>query len=250
MKGLNVSLEKNIVAYWIGIFVISVCLLISILLLHIHLHKEHKALRLEAELVRLGSIIRLASDDLTSAVRRFVVTAKPRYVYEYWHEVDINRSRDRAIKRVKEINVPSNELELIERAKKNSDELVDTEVRAMKLVLVAYGVPEESMHPAIKNYKLSLADHELSDSQKMQLGRKIMFDDNYDVAKRKVIQHIEQFQGVMKKRVSAATKRATNRTQQILIATSILASILTIMVLCLVWLRILTIYGGSSNKPN
>ncbi|GAB6040180.1 response regulator [Endothiovibrio diazotrophicus] len=72
------------------------------------------------------------SKSLTGSVRAFAATGDPAYEKAYWDEVEVLRSRDRAESALRGMGLNDGEVELIERAKRASDELIRIEEQAFK----------------------------------------------------------------------------------------------------------------------
>ncbi len=84
----------------------------------------------EKESLLMAAMLRFGSDRLTAAVRAYAATGDAQFREEFLQEVNVDRSRDKAVERLKEIGLLPEEMELIERAKRNSDKLIDLENRA------------------------------------------------------------------------------------------------------------------------
>jgi len=82
--------------------------------------------------------------------------------------------------KLQELDSPKEELELLAKAKKYSDALVETERRSMRLVLEALGVDESDMVPEVASFKLSEGDQRLSREDKLLKAIEIMYDARYD----------------------------------------------------------------------
>jgi hypothetical protein len=78
-----------------------------------------------------------ASSKLTNEVRSFAVTTDDAHLAAYWKEVDETKTRDRVVAELERRGASRRELDLIEAAKGKSDALIQTETRAMRLVLEA-----------------------------------------------------------------------------------------------------------------
>ena len=89
--------------------------------------KEAKAQKNRYEWTKLGGILEDASDYLTSEVRQYVITGEAGYFYDYWNEVYQVKRRDMAVKKLKSYHLTKHEIYLLEKAKKNSDQLIKTE---------------------------------------------------------------------------------------------------------------------------
>ncbi len=121
---------------------------------------------------------------------------------------------------MKDLETPQNEFDLLNIAKNNSDDLVNTETRAMKLLLKVYEVPEDQMEPTIKDYQLTYDDENLSFNDKVNLAREILYDQDYEENKLKILTPIKDFQEKMIARIHNETvecRRKTNISRNILL---------------------------------
>lgn len=99
------------------------------------LEKAHDhALSQQEELRKLGEKMAWGSDYLTDEIRRHVQFGDMSHYENFWNEVRVNRSRDKSVERLKQLNVLPDELAYIEKAKRYSDRLIETEVKAMDAV--------------------------------------------------------------------------------------------------------------------
>jgi len=200
------------------------------------LRNERTATARQAEFKQLGLDLARASDYLTDEARRFAVTSDRKHLKNYWDEIDVTKSRDRVITRLKELNAPEAELALIERAKQMSDALVATETRSMRLVLEATGTPEAEMPPAIAAWKLSETDARLAPAQKLAVARKIMFDARYDQDKSLIMGPIAEFQRTMNARATAEARAAARVTHAGAAALKLVAGILALCMGATLWI--------------
>ncbi len=127
-----------------------------------------------------------ASDFLTNQARRYTIFGDKRHYDAFWNEVHRTRTRDRVVNRFKELEARREELALIDEAKRHSDELITTENKAMD---------------AVRDGDFKLA-------------QTLMFDENYDRKKGKIIGAIDQFQRTMNARIDAEVFGAQQRTRQ------------------------------------
>jgi len=195
-----------------GLCVLALLLGGSIYLVQQSLRAEETAVRRQAEFKQLGIDLANASDLLTNEVRRYVVTTDSQPLRNYWTEIDTTQTRDKVLARLKELGAPQEEFDLLALAKKNSDALVDTETRGMRLVLEARGVPPTSMPPAVAAYRLSADDQALTPSAKIDQARTIMFDAKYDQDKRVIMEPVAEFQTKMNARAAREVEAAQNAT--------------------------------------
>jgi len=74
------------------------------------------------------------SDRLTAAVRAYAATADPRHFQTFQRELTVDRNRDSAVEGLRQLKLTSQEGELLTRAKRNSDKLVELENLAFAMV--------------------------------------------------------------------------------------------------------------------
>jgi methyl-accepting chemotaxis protein len=148
------------------------------------LDAERQATARQAEFRQLASDLAAASDLLTNEARRYSVTGEKQHFDAYWREVKETKTRDRVVARLKALNAPKEELDLIEQAKNSSDALIKTEDAAMEAV--AKG--------------------------DLERARVLMFDENYDKNKAVIMQPIAAFRTKLATRaerdVAVARQRA------------------------------------------
>ena len=138
-------------------------------LLYLSDQAEEEALANRKEFKQLGVELANASDYLTNEARQYAVTGEKEHYDNYWREVNETKTRDRVVARLKELNAPQAELDLIEKAKQaeeDSDALVKMEDAAMKAV----------------------ADKDF------ETARKLMFDKQYEANKKMIMEPILTFQ--------------------------------------------------------
>jgi methyl-accepting chemotaxis protein len=144
---------------------------------------ERRAVQERAEAKQLALDLASASDLLTNEARRYTIFGDRRHFDAYWHEVKETRTRDRVVRRLREMGAPDAELGLIEQAKQRSDALIALEDAAMKAV-AAGDLPQ---------------------------AQKLMFGDDYDRSKAEIMAPLAQFQARLVQRTEAAVAAARAR---------------------------------------
>lgn len=193
------------------VVVLSVATAVSVVATSRSSDKVVDAANARAEFRMLGIELANASDLLTNEVRAFAVSQNDTHLEAYWHEIDNTKTRDRVVARLTELKAPQQELDLIVEAKKNSDALVETETRAMRLVLEAKGVVEVAMPSAVASYRLSDADAALSSEAKLATARSILFGQKYLADKSIIMEPLAKFQEMMNARAEANFESAETR---------------------------------------
>lgn len=117
---LKMKIKQSIISkVTLGIFFFIVVLLCgSIMYMKWSIKHEQTAEKRRTEFKELGISLADASDYLTDEARKFVVTKDITHMNQYWQEINVVKTRDSVITRLKELNAPSAELELLEEAKK------------------------------------------------------------------------------------------------------------------------------------
>lgn len=217
------------------IFVLIVLLLgESIVYMKKSINSEQEAVTRKEEFKQLGIDLADSSRYLTDEARKFVATGNLGYLNKYWEEVNIIRSRDKVIYKILKLNTSTDELYFLSEAKKNSDGLVETDKRAMKLVLEAMQVHENNITSQVLGYELNESDKKLSKEEKLKKAVDIMFDDKYESNLRDIMEPIEKFQqsinNTWEKEVDSARKvRIQAEILQIILAFIIVIAIVILL---------------------
>lgn len=85
----------------------------------------------QLELMQLGNELIDASELLTNEVREYVQFGDSENYDNYWKEINETKTMENVLKRLKELDIPEEELELVEQAVKSSDALKETDRQAM-----------------------------------------------------------------------------------------------------------------------
>ncbi|MDM8566216.1 methyl-accepting chemotaxis protein [Candidatus Halobeggiatoa sp. HSG11] len=196
--------------------------------------EEETAIFEQAEFKQLGINLADASDYLTDEARKFAVTSNITHLQNYWREIEVTKTRDNVLSSLKTLNAPQQELDLLALAKQNSDALVATETRSMRLIQETLDV--EKMHPIIAAWKLNPTEQVLTNEQKVQLAIKIMFDEQYDADKNIIMKPIAKFQNMMNTRAELDVQIHKKKTQT---ATTILFGliiVITVVMAIVLWI--------------
>ncbi|MES2601092.1 MAG: methyl-accepting chemotaxis protein [Pseudomonadota bacterium] len=147
------------------------------------IESERRAVTRQAEFKQLGDDLASGSDLLTNEARRYTIFGEKKHYDAYWREVNQTKTRDRVVQRLTQLGAPKAELDLIEKAKANSDALIKIE--------------EAAMAAAQKG--------------DLEQARKLMFDANYDRNKAVIVQPLDEFQSKMNTRARLETESAQSR---------------------------------------
>ena len=134
-----------------------------------------KAEERKAEFKELGIAIVNGSNYLTDEVRRYVQFGDKVHFDNYWREVNETKSRDKVVIRLKELNAPEEELELVEKSKSISDNLIPIEESAMKAV----------------------------EDNDFDMARRLVFGEEYDGYVKEIMGYVDEFQVAMNTRAES-----------------------------------------------
>ncbi|WMJ82252.1 methyl-accepting chemotaxis protein [Clostridium sp. MB40-C1] len=197
------------------LLILLVSTAISVAVLNQSFKNERLATSRQAEFRQLGIELSNASDYLTNEARSYVQFGEKAHYDNYWKEVNETKTRDKVVNRLKELNAPKAELDLIEKAKNNSDALIKAEDEAMKAA-------------ANKNF---------------ERARTLMYDSNYDKNKAIIMEPIKEFQNTMNTRAANETMKAKKTLNNVIIITN---SIIAILALSIV-LTLIILYKKIAN---
>jgi hypothetical protein len=159
-----VKLEQSTVTAAAGaLLAVMTALLVTGVVLSAHAEaKLDRAKSARDTQLALAADMRGASTHLTDEVRAYSVTGEQAHLDAYWREVNVTKTRDHLVAKLRALGATARELDLINQAKANSDALIKTESRSMRLVLEAKGIAPARMPQAIAAVHLSRADSALT----------------------------------------------------------------------------------------
>lgn len=178
--------------------VISMLLLFDSTLKGERVFKDH-----QLEYYKLGVKLENASDYLTNQARAYVQFGKKEYFDNYWKEVNETKSREAVINKLTELGVDRHYIDIIEKAKNESVELVGTEDEAMKL----------------------------AGEGKFSEARRLMFSDEYDEAKDRIFGYVNQFVTEINELGEAQALNSSNTTNLLVITLISLVVVYTVVVI-------------------
>jgi signal transduction histidine kinase/DNA-binding response OmpR family regulator/HPt (histidine-containing phosphotransfer) domain-containing protein len=127
-------IQRNSQLITIAIIALSVLAIACALLTRYCLTIQERAYEDRRKMFNLTEQLAGGSDHLTSAVRAYAATGERRYYDAFERELNIDRTRDVAVEGLRQLGLRSNELQLIQKAKRNSDNLVHLENQAFAAV--------------------------------------------------------------------------------------------------------------------
>lgn len=184
------------------LIVLSVSTFGSLYFLKESIDERNKAIEEQIEFKDLVQDLSDSSDYLTNQVREYVQFGERVHFDNYWREVNETKTRDNVVKRLKELNTPTELLNLVEKAKNNSDALINLEDKAMKAV----------------------------ENGEMEAARKYVFGQEYEQGKKQIQLPMKEFEEKLKK-LAEGNAKASLKNMMNLFIVSITLIILLVVVL-------------------
>ncbi|MDZ4200760.1 MAG: response regulator [Gallionella sp.] len=117
----------------LAVFIFSSISVVTFILTFYYLDTRRESSEVLEESVNAVNLLGKGSDTLGNAVRAYATTGDERYFKEFQTELNVVRSRERAIEQLRDLDATTEELRRVELAKQNSDVLVGIENRAFAL---------------------------------------------------------------------------------------------------------------------
>lgn len=137
-----------------------------------------------------AALVREGSDYLTNEVRMYVVTLDLRHVDAYMREVNETKGREKALDELEKFSFSQKVSEYLEAALSKSNELVHTELYAMKLASAADGDDQKELPGEVNDIQLTAEDQGLTPEEMLDKARDMVFDDTYEEAKAAIMDDI------------------------------------------------------------
>lgn len=195
-----------------------------------------------------------ASDYLTEQVRLFTVNYDSRNMFNYFEEANSVQRREKALDSLKNNEMGTGSAESLNKALKASNDLMEREIRAMKLICVANGY--ENMPEEVKDYVLNIEDMSLSNDEKINKARTLVFDEGYESAKEVIRTHLGHYTdsiiGVLDERQSLLEYNMNKALsyQRILIIILFVMNVITFIAITVLIIRPLSIHIKHIKEDN
>lgn len=144
-----------------------------------------------------------ASDYMTSQSQQYSVDGDWSHMTGYWTEVDTTQGRDQAVQKLMHSGLTDQEMVHVLRAKAYSDELMTTEIWAMRMVAESQGVPEDQLPARVRAYTLNAQDEALSAADKKAKAQSILFGPTYGTGKRNIYSMVATFKSDLAARMKS-----------------------------------------------
>lgn len=163
-----------------------------------------------------SSNLRNASDVLTNSVRNFILSSDLEDMEEYWNEVEITRTREKALETLEGMNLTPAEEALVQGAKQESDNLMQTEIHAMRLITQNLDLPQEKVPPRVWEEELSHDELALTDARRTKAALNAVFGEAYTTSKNIINGKLSEFQTILVNRKKAEVEAVHDNTRTIL----------------------------------
>ena len=128
------------------------------------------------------------SDYLTEQVRLYVMTTQKEYLELYFKEVNKTQRREKALTDLKQYFSDTEAFDSLESALQYSEELMNTEYYAMRLILETDG--QQEIPDELKTVELTPEDEQLSDEEKIKKAREMVCDASYQEARTEISDNV------------------------------------------------------------
>ena len=135
------------------------------------------------QLTESSSELMNASDYLTEQVRLFAETGNREYMDNYFKEANEYKRREKALEKLNEIAGEGAAYDALNAALNESVNLMNREYYSMRLTSDSYGINNADLPEEVQAIRLNSNDASLDDSAKEVLGRRYVFDNNYQDSK-------------------------------------------------------------------
>ena len=196
---------------------------------------------------RNGALLREGSAYLTEQVRLYTVTADPQYMEDYFQEVQVARRREQALEALGESHSEETAYSYLVSALERSNELVEQEIQAMRLVLEASGGLERAP-VQVREVQLPAEDEGLPPEELLARARELVFGPDYQAAKEGIEGDLERSLSSIHtsthQRMLTSTRELeeTMSRQRLLISALFIETIVTFIMIILLIVKPLQIY--------
>ncbi len=178
--------------------ILAACILyVLVIFVTIHIsvgyHDLSAAVDHYIECMKAADQVTEGSDYLTMKVRLYVETEDLQQVKDFFEELHVTRRRDRAVEELGHHQDNPEAHRYLELALEKSNELMQREFYAMRLVAEAAGQSEEALPQEVRDVVLSAKDQQLSPEGMREKAREMVFGTAYQDAKALIGSNIAYF---------------------------------------------------------
>lgn len=187
------------------------------------------------------------SNYLTEQIRLYVMTMDPTYMEAYFTEANVTRRRENALENLEQYLVSDEALQFLKEALSYSNELMEREIYAIKLIALSQG-GDNDFPAVVKEMPLQPDDQNLTPEEMVEKARKIIFDDSYQDAKASISNNISYFVSSvidsthLKQQSTLAKLKNTMSTQTMFISFLFILNLITFTMVIVLIVRPLQLY--------
>ena len=194
-----------------GMIFISAILYVLLITATINASNKYKAMITSTDSYidaqKLASQLADGSNYLTEQIQLYVMTMQPKYMEAYFTEANITRRRENALEELKQYHVSSDAFHLagggsdhggdafqfLETALSHSNELMEREIYAIKLIAVSQKEVPENLPEEVREMNLNAADQSLNAEEMVDKAREVIFSSSYQDTKALINGNISYF---------------------------------------------------------
>ena len=189
-----------------------------------------------------------ASDYLTEQVRLYVQNMDITYMERYFEEVHVTRRREKALEELKRRDTTDAVKSSLESALQCSNDLMNREIYAMKLISLANGYSQDKIPQEVREMQLKGEDAGLPPEEMVEKARELVFDSGYQNAKALIRSHLDHFTtGVLEtmaerqKNCEDVLSKSLSR-QRVLVTLLFVMNVVTFTAISILIIRPLTVH--------
>ena len=172
-----------------------------------------------------------ASLYLTSQARMFALTCEPAYLRRYLIEAQDAQRREQAIRAFEEQTPSGSAWSFIDSAMQASKELEQRELYAMKLVTDAKKISDGKGAKELEGVTLAAEDARLSDDEKLEKARELVFDESYQASRDYIDRLLDQCNDTLVEEAHARQNAIETQLSKYLLAQQVLTTLLAIAII-------------------
>lgn len=170
-----------------------------------------------------------ASDYLTDQVRLFTQNMDTKHMSLYFKEANETKRRDKAIADLRKHHPNPDEIDSLESANAASVDLMNREFYAMQLICAANGYSGDAVPAEVRNVQLTAHDKAMSNAEKIDKARSMVYDRGYMDAKALIKSHTDHFVSSLVNHTSQRQEDSMEALDNSIFRQRILISLLFIM---------------------
>ncbi len=229
--------SKQLNAFMIATFMLLTVVLVAISFSMSRTYRNlNELITKQAGLQEAAYDLQKGSDYLTEQVRLFTITQKKAYADNFFKEVNETKRRDNALIRIEESLTNANIRSILENALEYSNELMQTEEYAIRLVAEAIGDDLTKYDAAIQNITLTPEDLTLTAAGKLQKGQALVFDQDYTNQKVRIYNNIDTALDAILENTGRKMQEVENRYRVMMLLQNILFVVTLLLAILFIYL--------------